>query len=66
MAAGVHGQSRDKLQSFLRGLSAYCDSLADEAVTAAEERKHKTDASHREFSLLIEKLRKVRVLECVL
>ena len=59
MAVGVHGQSRDKLQSFLRGLSAYCESLADEAMTAAEERKHKTDASHREFSLLIEKLRKV-------
>ena len=56
MAVAARVQSREKLQSFLRGLSAYCESLVDEAEAAAAERKLRTDASHREFSMLMEKL----------
>ena len=38
-------------------ISAYCESLADEAEAATEERKAKTEASRLEFDALMDKLR---------
>ena len=38
-------------------ISAYCESLADEAEVATEERKAKTEASRLEFDALMDKLR---------
>jgi len=34
-------------------ISEYCESLADEAATATNERTEKNDASHREFSMCV-------------